>query len=92
MKKILLTIALTITLGFTASAQRGGDGYFTDWNDISNGLDKFDDFGNGLRDGGTPGTPGGHGGGDTPAPLGSGLLILGALGAGYAVAKRKREK
>ena len=90
MKKILLTIALTITLGFTASAQRGGDGYFTDWNDISNGLDKFDDFDNGLRGGG-PGTPG-HGGGDTPAPLGSGLLVLTALGAGYAVAKRKREK
>ena len=90
MKKILLTIALTITLGFTASAQRGGDGYFTDWNDISNGLDKFDDFDNGLRGGG-PGTPG-HGGGDTPAPLGSGLVVLTALGAGYAVARRKREE
>ena len=88
MKKILLAIALTITLGLTASAQFGGDSFFNNWDNVSNGLDKYDDFGNGLRDG--PGTPG-HGGGDQPAPLGSGLLILTALGAGYAL-KKKHEK
>ena len=82
---------MTITLGFTASAQRGGDGFFNSWDDVSNGLDKYDDFDNGLYRGDGPGFPG-HGGGDTPAPLGSGLIILGALGAGYAVAKRKREE
>ena len=91
MKKILLAIALVLTIGLGANAQRGGrDGFFNNWNDLGNGLDKYDDFDNGLRGGG-PGTPG-HGGGDTPAPLGSGLIILGALGAGYAVAKRKREE
>lgn len=90
MKKILFALALVLTIGLTSNAQRGGDGYFTDWNDISNGLDKFDDFDNGLR-GGSPGTPS-HGGSDTPAPLGSGLLVLTALGAGYTVAKRKREE
>ena len=89
MKKVILALALTITLGFTASAQRGGDGFFNSWDDVSNGLDKFDNFGNDLRGGG-PGTPG-HGGGDQPAPLGPGLLILTALGAGYAL-KKKREK
>ena len=88
MKKILLAIALTITLGLTASAQFGGDGFFNNWDDVGNGLDKFDNFDNGLRDG--PGTPG-HGGGDQPAPLGSGLLILTALGTGYAL-KKKHEK
>ena len=91
MKKILLAIALVLTIGLTSNAQRGGDGYFTDWNDISNGLDKFDDFDNGLRGGG-PGLPGqGGGGNDQPAPLGSGLFILGALGAGYTRYKKNKK-
>ena len=87
MKKILLAIALVLAIGIGANAQRGGDGFFNNWDDLGNGLDKFDDFDNGLRGGG-PGTPG-HGGGDQPAPLGSGLLILGALGAGYALTKKR---
>ena len=36
-----------------------------------------------------------YGGGDqdaVPAPLGSGLLVLTALGAGYAVARRRRKE
>ena len=87
MKKILLAIALVLTIGLGASAQRGGrDGFFNDWNDVGNGLENYDDFDNGLRGG--PGTPG-HGGGDTPVPLGSGLIILGALGAGYALTKKR---
>ena len=90
MKKILLAIALVLTIGLGANAQRGGDGFFNDWNDVGNGLDKFNDFDNGLR-GGVPGLPN-NGGGDQPAPLGSGLLVLTALGTGYAVAKRKREE
>lgn len=92
MKKILLSVAIVLAMGFGAYAQRGGDGFFSNWNDVGNGLDKFDDFENGLRGGG-PGLPGqGGGGNDQPAPLGSGLVILGALGAGYAVARRKREE
>ena len=88
MKKILFAVVLVLTIGLCANAQRGGkDSFFTEWDDVSNGLDKFDDFGNGLRD--NPGFPG-HGNNDTPAPLGSGLVVLTALGAGYAVAKRKK--
>ena len=89
MKKIFFAVALVLTIGLCADAQRGGskDGFFTNWDDVSNGLDKFDDFGNGLRD---PGFPG-HGGGDTPAPLGSGLVVLTALGAGYAIMKKRDE-
>ena len=87
MKKILLALALVLIVGLGANAQR--DSYFNDWKDVGNGLDQFNDFDNGLtRD---PVFPG-HNGGDTPAPLGSGLLVITALGAGYMVARRKREK
>ena len=84
MKKILFAIALIITLSLTANAQYS-DGFFSDWD---NGLDRTgtgNDIGFVL--------PTNHGNGlDTPsAPLGSGLLILTALGAGYAL-KKKREK
>ena len=84
MKKILFTIALIITLSLTATAQYS-DGFFNDWD---NGLDRTgtgNDIGFVL--------PASHGNGlDTPsAPLGSGLLILTALGVGYAL-KKKHEK
>ena len=89
MKKIIFALALVLTIGLGANAQRGGDGFFNNWDDVGNGLDKFDDFDNGLRGGG-PGLPGqGGGGGDQPAPLGSGLLVLTALGAGYALKKKR---
>jgi hypothetical protein len=92
MKKILLAIALVSMIGLGASAQRFGssDSFFNNWEDVGNGLDKFDDFDN-LR-GGEPVIPGGHGSGnDVPAPLGSGIAVLTALGAGYAFARRKRD-
>ena len=84
MKKILFTIALIITLSLTATAQYS-DGFFNDWD---NG---FDRTGTGNEIGFV--LPSSHGNGlDTPsAPLGSGLLILTALGAGYAL-KKKHEK
>ena len=84
MKKFLVTIMMVLAFGFTASAQfsTNTDSFFNDWGD-SDRLD-VDGFSFVL--------PASHGFGvDTPsAPLGSGLLILGALGAGYAVAKRRR--
>ena len=85
MKKFLFSIALTIILGFGANAQYLGmsDSFFNDW-DQSDRLD-IGGFSFVL--------PASHGfGEDTPsAPLGSGFLILTALGAGYAL-KKKREK
>ena len=82
MKKILLAIALVITMGFGAKAQFGiTDAFFNDW-DQSRSLELM-----------LPGLPGTHGlENDVTAPLGSGLLVLTALGAGYAVARRKREE
>lgn len=83
MKKILLAIALVLTMGFGAKAQIGlTDAFFNDWaqSDL-------------MRDITLISLPDQHGlNTDVPgAPLGSGLFILGALGAGYAVARRKRD-
>ena len=83
MKKLLIALAIVLAVGLTANAQR--DNFFNDWDDVSNGLDKINTFDN-LDKG--PVLPG-HGGGDTPAPLGSGLIVLTALGAGYALTKKR---
>ena len=85
MKKILFAIALTISLGFGAKAQiEMTDAFFNDW-EQSERLDLGGGFSFLL--------PASHGfGEDTPStPLGSGLLVLTALGAGYAL-KKKHEK
>ena len=80
MKKIILALAIVLSVGLTANAQ--SDGFF-----------KSNDYENSSRDGMGIGLPGGHGQeGDSPAPLGSGILILTAMGAGYAIARRKREE
>ena len=86
MKKIVLAIALVLAIGLGAKAQIGlSDAFLNDWAQSDM-----------LRDGGLglilPGLPGDHGlGGDVPAPLGSGLVILGALGAGYATLRRRKK-
>ena len=83
MKKVLLATALVLAMGFGANAQP--DGFiFNNWSDVNNGVRAGDDevF---------PALPTEHGlPTDAPAPLGSGLLILTALGAGYAVSRRKK--
>ena len=84
MKKILFAIAIVLTISFTANAQGKKDAFFTDWDNNSFNRDP-DPF---------PAILGGQLGGlngNQDAPLGSGLLVLTALGAGYAVA-RKRKK
>ena len=83
MKKILLAIALVIMMGFGAKAQLGlTDAFFNDWaqSDL-------------MRDVTLISLPESHGLeiDQSAAPLGSGLLVLTALGAGYAVARRKRD-
>lgn len=82
MKKIFLTLAIVLAMVASANAQKGrNDSFFNTWDDVSNGLDKSGEM---------PGLPGSHGlTGDEPAPLGSGLLILTALGAGYALKKKR---
>ena len=87
MKNIILTIALVFTLAFSASAQSGRtDAFYNDW-DGNN--DRFD-----IGDGFSFVLPGTHGNiiDTNSTPVGSGLFILGALGAGYALSKRRRRK
>ena len=84
MKKILLAIALVITMSFGAKAQFFGlsDGFFNDWG-ASDAI---------RTTGFLPILPTVHGdlNDQSAAPLGSGLLVLTALGAGYAVARRRK--
>lgn len=95
MKKIILTIAFVLTFGLGVNAQIGlGDAFINNWDNS----DVLRDEGFNMSFlslssiPGLPGLPDGHGsGGDINLPLGSGLFILGALGAGYAVAKRRRK-
>lgn len=81
MKKIFLAIALVLTLGFGAKAQIGlTDAFFNDWaqSDL-------------MRDITLISLPNEHGLTEdvTGAPIGSGLFILGALGAAYALRKKE---
>ena len=82
MKKLYIAIMI-VMLGLGASAQ--SDGFFGSWNEGGN-----------RTEGGmstptldTPGTPIGSTE-NTDAPVGSGLLVMTALGAGYAISKRKK--
>ena len=78
MKKIFLAIAIVFMMSFGAKAQ--SDGFFRDGES------------SGGRTGETmPNIPQGAVGTiqDTNAPLGSGLLILTALGAGYLIRKKE---
>jgi len=81
MKKIFLAIALVLTLGFGANAQIGlTDAFFNDWaqSDLTRDITLIS-------------LPNEHGLTEdvTGAPLGSGLFILGALGAAYALRKKE---
>ena len=81
MKKIIFAIAIVLTIGFSASAQsdgffRGGDGG-GNRTDISGTTPALPQGGVGVRND------------DQPAPLGSGLLVLTALGAGYAFSRKR---
>ena len=77
MKKVFVTLSLILTLGLGASAQ--SDAFFT-----------YSDVDNQQRSGGTitPVLPGQGVGGDQPAPLGSGLLLLAGMGAAYALRRK----
>ena len=84
MKKILLVLAIVFTMCFGVKAQHGNTDAF------------FNNRGSDNRTGGENasimGLPSDHGlTSDAYAPLGSGLLILSALGGGYLIAKKKKK-
>ena len=85
MKKILFAIAIVMTTVFAADAQ---DSFFK-WNDVDNEV--YRDISNGTSNQFV--LPVYHGSEtDENAPLGTGLLILAALGAGYTVYRKKRSQ
>ena len=83
MKKILFTIAIILTLGFNANAQRT-DAIVNDW-----GLGSNNEWRDAIALTLPTGALGGISG-DVDTPLGSGLLVLTALGAGYAFTRKKK--
>ena len=82
MKKILFAIAIIMTMGFAANAQ--SDTFFK-WTDGDNEIYRGD------ADNYIFTLPNAHGNEtDEQAPLGSGILVLTALGAGYVAVRKKR--
>ena len=83
MKKILLVLAIVFTMGFGVKAQHGNsDAFFNNW-ESDNRTGEVIAFSMAF--------PGGHSlTGDFYAPLGTGFLILTALGGAYAITRRKK--
>jgi LPXTG-motif cell wall-anchored protein len=81
MKKILFAAVMVMTMAFGANAQN--DAFF-EWNTAETEIFRTTGFESLLL-------PLSHGlETDVNAPLGSGLLILTALGAGYALKKKRK--
>ena len=81
MTKTLLAIAFIMMVGFAANAQR--DGFFNQYDGGDRGIS------NPSQAIQMPSTDLGSHDNSDAAPLGSGLFVLTAFGAGYALAKRK---
>ena len=78
----MLSLCMAVSFVLPVNAQTA-DAFINDWDDSDDGLrGSF-----GITIGGAGLIPQGIG---EPAPLGSGLLIMSMLGAGYAVARRRR--
>ena len=82
LQALLLSLMMLLGLTIPATAQRS-DGFFKSYN--NNYENRAEGINDNTGNGGIQNDPFG-------APLGSGLLILTAVGAGYAVAKRRRNK
>ena len=93
MKKLALTIAIILGLGLTTFAQDvfGGGGLFQRGAIEDNGLG-LPGFYLDLNSLLMPGLPDHDLAGNQPAPLGTGIAILAALGGAYLVAKRRKEE
>ena len=89
MKKQIMTIAIVLGLSMTSFAQGG---LFHRGANVDGEPSEVSFTGNGTRGAGdTPMLPN-HGLADNQnAPLGSGIVLLTALCAGYVVAKRRKE-
>ena len=82
MKKLILTTAIVLGLGLTSFADPNGGGVFQRGEET--GSTREGDFF-------APALPGHGQTGNQPAPLGTGMMVLTALGAAYLVGKRRKE-
>ena len=92
MKKLIITTAIILGFGLTSFADGG---LFNRGNNAKNGASGYVYFNSPDRvttEGVYPGFPIHGQQTDQPAPLGSGIVLLTALGAGYIVAKKRREE
>ena len=92
MKKLLIATAIVLGLSLTTFAQGS---MFHRENSGDNGNAVYQDRSFFAKEGSGPLTPGlpTHGLNENQdAPLGSGIVLLTALGAAYAVAKKRREE
>ena len=82
MKKVIITLSIVAALAFNANAQntQSSDGFFSSYT--------MED----EKRAGMPLLPEPGHGGDQPAPVGSGLLVLAGLGIAYAMKSRKDEE
>ena len=94
MKKLIVTTAIVLGLSLTTFAQGGS--MFHRENSGDNGKNVYQDRGYFSKgEGDTPLMPGlpVHGESNSQnAPIGSGIALLTAFGAAYAVAKKRREE
>ena len=90
MKKLLMATAIVLGLSMTTFAQSS---MFHRENSGNNGNAIYQERSFFTKEGGeaTPSNPGHGQGTNQNAPLGSGIVMLTALGAAYAVAKKRRE-
>ena len=85
MKKIFFAIAIMMMFGLSANAQGGRlDGFFNNWDDEDT---RWGEATLGLS---MPSSHIGDISNEPVAPLGSGLLVLTALGAGYAAFRKRK--
>ena len=90
MKKLIMTTAIVLGLSMTTFAQGS---MFHRENSRDNGNAVYESKGNLFRtDPLTPGLPIHGQTSNQDAPLGGGIALLTALGAAYAVAKKRREE
>ena len=87
MKKLTLTIAILLGLGMTSFAEGGG--LFNRAN--SAGSNTYFTEGREITDNSTPALPVHGSDQNQDAPLGSGIVLLTAMGAVYLVGKRRKE-
>ena len=93
MKKLVLTLAIVLTMGLGAYAQYDEDKFGIQPWFGSSLLGRDGETGTREGEGSLLNLPSAHGlNGDTGAPVGSGLVVLAGLGAAYLIGKKRREE